>query len=95
MGKVITPDKFSGNNNYRVLREEMREFHYLREPNNYSSGMAWGDLGYQMQYSVESLESLLEEEGAYDAHNRYWFRVTPMAFPCFADRGGLDTGRTG
>ena len=63
MGEVITPGKFSGNSDYRFLTEEKREIHYLREPSIYSNAMAWGNLGYQMQYSVETLESQLEEEG--------------------------------
>ena len=63
MGEVITSGKFDGSYDYRFLREETRDIHYLKEPAGYSSGMAWGNLGYQMQYSVESLESQLEEEG--------------------------------
>lgn len=37
--------------------------HYLDVPRGFNEGMAHGNLGYQMQYSVESLEQKLAEEG--------------------------------
>ena len=60
---ACTPGIFSGNSSFRNLDVEQREMHYLREPKGFSSGMAWGNLGYQMQYSVESLERQLADEG--------------------------------
>jgi hypothetical protein len=37
--------------------------HYLRKPYNLGSFWKWGNLGYQMQYSVELLEQELVEAG--------------------------------
>lgn len=39
------------------------EFHNLREPHGYNSAMAWSNLGYQMHYSIETLEKQLVAEG--------------------------------
>lgn len=64
MGDSFHNDTFSGNPAYRFLTEEMRELHLLREPHGYAEGMAFGNLAYQMRYSVESLELQLREEGA-------------------------------
>lgn len=90
MGEVVTPGKFDGSKGYRFLREEKRDIHYLREPDNWNSGMAWGNLGYQMQYSVESLEGQLAEEGNphvlqlnLDWHDSDW--QNPSAWRLYAD----------
>ena len=48
---------------YVFLKEEKREFHYLRQPHGYIEGMAFGNLGYQMRFSVCELEKRLLEEG--------------------------------
>lgn len=61
---AITTGTFQGHDDFRYLSEKAHPIHYLRKPTGYSSGMAWGNLGYQMQYSVEALESQLEEEGS-------------------------------
>lgn len=42
---------------------EKREFHYLDAPHGFVSGMARGNLVYQMHYSVRLLEKKLAEEG--------------------------------
>ncbi len=42
---------------------EKRRLHYLDEPHGFVSGMARGNLGYQMQYSVRLLEKQLADEG--------------------------------
>lgn len=50
--------------------------HYLRQPKNLGSFWLWGNLHYQMQWSVEMLEQELVEEG--DPHvlqlNAYSYR---------------------
>ncbi len=43
--------------------EKRPEFHYLRKPTGFTTGMAWGNLAYQMRYSVETLEKHLVIEG--------------------------------
>lgn len=48
---------------YRYLTGERRQLHLLRQPHGYAAGMAWGTVGYQMRYSVETLEAALAEEG--------------------------------
>ena len=40
-----------------------RKIHYLREPQGFNEGMAFGNLRYQMKYSVEELERRLKQEG--------------------------------
>lgn len=40
-----------------------REVHYLDVPHGFASGKAYGNLGYQMQYSIRVLERRLAEEG--------------------------------
>ena len=45
------------------LAGERPKMHYLDELRGFNEGMAHGNLGYQMQYSVESLERQLSEEG--------------------------------
>ena len=40
-----------------------KEFHYLDKPRGYVSGMARGNLGHQMHYSVCLLEKQLADEG--------------------------------
>ena len=45
------------------MRAAKRTIHYLREPHNLSSAWLWGNLHYQMQWSVETLENMLLEEG--------------------------------
>lgn len=47
----------------QYFQTEKREFHYLRNPRGYNEGMTCGNLGYQMHYSVESLEKQLADEG--------------------------------
>ncbi len=42
-----------------------REMHYLSHPQGFSSGMAQGNLGYQMAYSIEVLEERLADNGKY------------------------------
>lgn len=42
---------------------EKRQLHYLDVPHGFVSGMAHGNLGYQMQYSVRLLERKLADEG--------------------------------
>lgn len=45
------------------LSGKRQPLHYLREPHGFNSGMAWGNAGYQMHYSVETLEKQLASEG--------------------------------
>ena len=59
MGEPTT----SGKNSTRYLTAREPEMHWLDKPTDWSSGIAHGNLGYQMQYSVESLEAQLEAEG--------------------------------
>lgn len=44
---------------YRNLAVPKQEMHYLRKPHGFATGMAWGNLGYQMRYSAEVLEDEL------------------------------------
>lgn len=59
MGKPTTSRKL--NTRYLTAREP--EMHWLDKPTSFNSNMAHGNLGYQMQYSVESLEAQLAAEG--------------------------------
>ena len=45
------------------LPEDHKAFHYLREPYNLGSFWKWGNLHYQMPWSVQTLEEQLKEEG--------------------------------
>lgn len=47
----------------KSLECEKRELHCLDEPHGFVSGMARGNLGHQMQYSVRLLERQLTDEG--------------------------------
>ena len=51
-----------GYHHYDVPRKEM---HYLKKPTGYVSGMAEGNVGYQMAWSAKVLEEKLAEEGKY------------------------------
>lgn len=46
------------------MRAKKPVFHYLREPHGFSNFQLWGNLHYQMQWSVRTLEAQLAEEGA-------------------------------
>lgn len=46
------------------MRSPRPAFHCLREPHGFSSAQLWGNLHYQMQWSVRTLEAQLAEEGA-------------------------------
>ena len=50
---------------YLCLRSTKRDMHYLRKPYGLNSGLAWGNLGYQMQYSIEELERRLADSRAW------------------------------
>lgn len=45
------------------MRAKKPVFHYLREPHGFSSFQLWGNLHYQMQWSVRTLEAQLAREG--------------------------------
>ena len=45
------------------LPEALPNIHYLREPYNLGSFWKWGNLHYQMQWSVQTLEEQLRDEG--------------------------------
>ena len=64
MGTVF-PGKSKDNLDYLCLRGEQRNMHYLRKPYGLNTGMAWGNLGYQMQYSIDLLEQQLAREDAW------------------------------
>lgn len=60
MGEPTTSSKL----NMHYLTADEPKMHWLDKPNSFNSGMAHGNLGYQMQYSVESLEAQLVAEGS-------------------------------
>ena len=59
MGEPTTFSKL----NMHYLTANEPKMHWLDKPTSFNSGMAHGNLGYQMQYSVESLEAQLVAEG--------------------------------
>lgn len=65
MGEFVTPGNLSGDRDYRCLQAESehRRLNLLSKPGNYIEAMATSNVGYQMQYSVDSLERQLAEEG--------------------------------
>ena len=65
MGTIFVGNRESKGTDYRNLRGTKREMHYLRKPNGFNTGMAWGNLGYQMQYSIEVLEGQLADSHAW------------------------------
>ena len=98
---IITPGTFEGNPRFMGLDAEQceREFHPLREPLSWGSAVAWDNLGYQMQYSIESLEKSLAEDKAWhvlqinlDWHDDDW--QNPTYWHLFAD-GREVAGGTG
>ena len=51
-------------NPFLRMAAERPAIHYLRDPKNLGSVWLWGNLHYQMQWSVETLEQALAEEGS-------------------------------